>query len=101
MLDVFLDSMVRAGRIDGPAQPWLPPSHPIFEHTCLQPLADQARQRGTSSSQPRPIQRTTAWLLGALGRALVRGGQALEPRRDVAPTSSDGSRSQTSPFQAR
>lgn len=27
MLDVFLDTMVRAGRIDGPAKPWLPPAH--------------------------------------------------------------------------
>jgi hypothetical protein len=78
MLDVFLDSMVRAGRIDGPAQPWLPSSHPFFEHTCLQPPADEARQRWTPSSQPRPVRRATAWLLRALGMALVCAGQALE-----------------------
>ncbi len=101
MLDVFLDSMARAGRIDGPAQPWLPPSHPFCERTCLQPLADQARKGWRPSSPPFQVRRATAWLLRALGIALVRAGQALTPTRDVAPTSSDCKRSQTSAFQPR
>ena len=63
MLDVFLDSMARAGRIDGPAKPWLPLS---------------LRRRGTPSLRGHRARRATARLLRVLGMALVRSGQALE-----------------------
>jgi hypothetical protein len=72
MLDVFLDSMVRAGRIDGPAKPWLPPSH---------------RRQWTPSSPRRQARHATAGLLRALGTALVRVGQTLEAKGNIAPTS--------------